>query len=59
MNIYDYIILGIIGALAVVAIIFVYKRKKKGGGCSGSCSCCCNRDKHCRDYIPKDKRNPS
>ena len=55
MNIYDYIILGIIGALAVVAIIFIRKRKKKGG-CSGSCSCCCNRDKHCRDYIPKNQK---
>lgn len=56
MNIYDYIILGIVAVLVVLAIVFIRKRKKKGSGCSGSCSCCSGRDKHCRDYIPKNQK---
>ncbi len=42
MGILDFIVLGILGAWAVFAIVYIIKCKKNGKciGCSGDCSAC-------------------
>ena len=50
----DIIVGGIILAVIILAVRFIYKEKKRGvkcigcsaaGSCSGSCSCSCHSDK--------------
>ena len=42
MNIYDYIILGLLLAAVAAAIVAMVRRRKKGRciSCSGDCACC-------------------
>ncbi|MBQ2469288.1 MAG: FeoB-associated Cys-rich membrane protein [Clostridia bacterium] len=44
MNVWDYVIIGAIAAIAAAAIFVIVKRKKRGG-CSAGCGCCAKRDK--------------
>ena len=43
MNVWDYVIIGVVAAIAAAAIFVIVKRKKRGG-CSAGCDCCANKD---------------
>ncbi|MBR7033931.1 MAG: FeoB-associated Cys-rich membrane protein [Clostridia bacterium] len=44
MNVWDYVIIGVVATIAAVAV-FVIVRRKKRGGCSAGCGCCPERDR--------------
>ena len=57
MNAIDYVIIGVVAAVIVLAVIYVIKTKKsgkkcigcptsKGGSCNGSCSDCPSAKNH-------------